>query len=812
MRETNFNFQNFKMKRAAGLLILAFFLLILVAPVLAQDGKTIDQIAAEQKVPVAEQVANFYNWAVGISALVALGILVYAGLSYTVAGGNVSRQGEAKQWIWNALIGLGLLFGSYIILNTINPDLTKLQGLDLSQVKTGATQIPTVKNLDLSQLVSNFYQWALGIGGLVALGILVFGGILYTISPGNSSRQGEAKTWIFSALLGLALLFGSYAILYTINPDLTKLANLKESLVPNKEAETTTSQNQIIKVSEDKKIKFSDLINAQLGRKDLASTGVFENWNCGGSGGGGNLYGGACSLTESRANCDELQRNGVDCPEDIFVSIFDLIGSPPGLLKVPVPSKVVAPFLPGVGFNLPSISYREGGNCQLKLNPVLVDNIAELKRRVPECTASTRCFVQPDITACTAESVNNNRGHPIHSHLELRAVDLVTSGKNRGLASPPKEWEEKDKAILEFLGQSNCVQNLIAPSRLNEPDKSLCRENGEAVECAGIKDNRGNEEEIIHYDVSRESDCEYAKKYAQEIDLEKLAKGVGQAGVSGKEAGDETTEEKGPKAGEKVPLGIAPLIGNFYKWALGIGGLIALGVLIFGGILYTISAGNASKQEDAKNWLLGAVMGMLFLAGSYLILNTVNPELTKLKDLELIVNEAAQSLKSGSFTFSGTLAKYPDCNGAYHYPDDPRSFWASYYGNFADPPCEVPILASSGKYEASDAYKNALLGELKRLDPVNANHWFNKVIPHETGGTYSPNAVKPDSECVRAGSCKLGACGLFQMRCEGPADDYGGGLWREQAANAIRISKQPWEGGRERKYGYWPYNWYTTGP
>src|SRR3990167_7897405 len=95
-------------------------------------------------------------------------------------------------------------------------------------------------------------------------------------------------------------------------------------------------------------------------------------------------------------------------------------------------------------------------------------------------------------------------------------------------------------------------------------------------------------------------------------------------------------------------LGLSQQIANFYQWALGIGGLVALGIIVFGGILYTVSAGNASKQDDAKQWITGALIGLLLLFGSYLILNTINPELTKLNDLKLIVNEAAESGDTGS--------------------------------------------------------------------------------------------------------------------------------------------------------------------
>lgn len=98
---------------------------------------------------------------------------------------------------------------------------------------------------------------------------------------------------------------------------------------------------------------------------------------------------------------------------------------------------------------------------------------------------------------------------------------------------------------------------------------------------------------------------------------------------------------------KEVSLGLPQQIGNFYAFALGIGGLLALGVLIFGGILYTTSAGNASRQDDAKQWITGALVGLLILFGSWFILNTINPELTRLKDLNLIANKAAEGLPGG---------------------------------------------------------------------------------------------------------------------------------------------------------------------
>jgi len=78
--------------------------------------------------------------------------------------------------------------------------------------------------------------------------------------------------------------------------------------------------------------------------------------------------------------------------------------------------------------------------------------------------------------------------------------------------------------------------------------------------------------------------------------------------------------------GQSSPAG---LIGQFYKIALGLVGACALGVLIYGAILWTLSGGVSSKQ-DALEWIKGAVWGLALLLAAYLILYTINPDLVNL--------------------------------------------------------------------------------------------------------------------------------------------------------------------------------------
>ncbi|MDO8536665.1 MAG: hypothetical protein Q7R94_00250 [bacterium] len=83
---------------------------------------------------------------------------------------------------------------------------------------------------------------------------------------------------------------------------------------------------------------------------------------------------------------------------------------------------------------------------------------------------------------------------------------------------------------------------------------------------------------------------------------------------------------------EKNPCAI---VFGFYKYALMIGGILAFGAVVYGGVKYTLAAGNPSGQSEGKEWVKGALLGLLLLAASYLVLNTINPDITKCTLTEL---------------------------------------------------------------------------------------------------------------------------------------------------------------------------------
>lgn len=86
--------------------------------------------------------------------------------------------------------------------------------------------------------IANLYQFGIGISGILAVGMIVAGAILYSTSAGQGDKQKEGKEMITSALWGIVLLFGAYLILKTINPDLT---SLREPNAPIAEQLTNSS-------------------------------------------------------------------------------------------------------------------------------------------------------------------------------------------------------------------------------------------------------------------------------------------------------------------------------------------------------------------------------------------------------------------------------------------------------------------------------------------------------------------------------------------------------------------------------------------
>jgi hypothetical protein len=94
----------------------------------------------------------------------------------------------------------------------------------------------------ISQYIAAIYGWAMGIVGILATVMILWGGIIYLTAGGIPERISTAKDYITSAIAGLLLAFGSYLLLYTINPSLVKFGAMKIKVVERKSYEALLAE------------------------------------------------------------------------------------------------------------------------------------------------------------------------------------------------------------------------------------------------------------------------------------------------------------------------------------------------------------------------------------------------------------------------------------------------------------------------------------------------------------------------------------------------------------------------------------------
>lgn len=75
----------------------------------------------------------------------------------------------------------------------------------------------------LPEFISFIYRYGMSVAGILAILVIIFAGVQWTISAGNTEAISSAQHKIYGAVIGLVILAAAYTILYTVNPDLVNL-------------------------------------------------------------------------------------------------------------------------------------------------------------------------------------------------------------------------------------------------------------------------------------------------------------------------------------------------------------------------------------------------------------------------------------------------------------------------------------------------------------------------------------------------------------------------------------------------------------
>jgi uncharacterized membrane protein len=236
-----------------ALLAASFTLILLFQTAYAQDGPFNQGIVDAEKVAeggglstksdIFPIIASIIQFLLALSAILAMGVIVWGGIMYIMSLGDESKAEKAKTIIKYAIYGVIVVLLSYVIVAFIKNELTQVssllnipiahaqgappppapgsgQGFNLglswitNKIEPGASGLATDTNI--VNVILRIVNFLLGLVAVLALAVLVWGALSYILSLGDESKTEKAKKTIFFALLGVILAGASFVILNVV--------------------------------------------------------------------------------------------------------------------------------------------------------------------------------------------------------------------------------------------------------------------------------------------------------------------------------------------------------------------------------------------------------------------------------------------------------------------------------------------------------------------------------------------------------------------------------------------------------------------
>jgi len=102
-------------------------------------------------------------------------------------------------------------------------------GLDLGLSKASTIGLG---NKDIRTTIADILRVAMGLLGIVAVVIILIGGFTWMTAGGNDEKVAEAKKWIFSGIIGLAIILSAYALSSWVIKELLTATGAPNAVMP----------------------------------------------------------------------------------------------------------------------------------------------------------------------------------------------------------------------------------------------------------------------------------------------------------------------------------------------------------------------------------------------------------------------------------------------------------------------------------------------------------------------------------------------------------------------------------------------------
>lgn len=153
---------------------------------------------AEIKAYVWTIALNIVALVLGIVGYIAVALVMWGGIQYMTAQGEPSKIASGKKTITNALIGLVIVMTASIISGAVSGIVSG------ASANNGSEFFPTIFN--------RVFFWS----GIIAVIMIVYGGIQYITSAGNPSGLSKAKMTILYSIIGLLVVIMAAAIVNVV--------------------------------------------------------------------------------------------------------------------------------------------------------------------------------------------------------------------------------------------------------------------------------------------------------------------------------------------------------------------------------------------------------------------------------------------------------------------------------------------------------------------------------------------------------------------------------------------------------------------
>lgn len=139
-----------------------------------------------------------------VAGYLAIGFIIYGGFQYIMAQGDPGRAAKGQRTITSAIIGMVIVLSASVLVNTIRVILS-INGSDTWN--QDAWQGDVAKTT-----ITNAFNWAYTVAGIVAVAFIVKGSVTYLLSSGDPRKIHQATMTIIYAVIGLVVVLLAAAI------------------------------------------------------------------------------------------------------------------------------------------------------------------------------------------------------------------------------------------------------------------------------------------------------------------------------------------------------------------------------------------------------------------------------------------------------------------------------------------------------------------------------------------------------------------------------------------------------------------------